>query len=65
MKGADARDLSIPNEDKKISEMVVEFTKGPGKNSSSWGIEFDQPLDLFDIIDFGFPYHPFISQVFD
>jgi hypothetical protein len=65
MKGADARDLSIPNEDKKISEMVVEFTKGPRKNSSPGGIEFDQPLNLFDIIDFGFPYHPFISQVFD
>jgi hypothetical protein len=35
VKGADPYDFAIPNEDKKIPKMVIEFAKGPGKDASS------------------------------
>jgi hypothetical protein len=57
MEGADSYDFAIADENKKISEMVIEFAKRPGENSSPGGIEFNQPLNLFDVIEFGFPNH--------
>jgi hypothetical protein len=41
MKGADTYDFAIPDENKKIPEMVIELAEGPGEDPSPWGIEFD------------------------
>jgi hypothetical protein len=57
VEGTDAYDLAIPYKDKKISEMVIKFAQGPGENPSPGGIEFDQPLNFFDVIKFGFSNH--------
>jgi hypothetical protein len=46
MKGADSYDLAIPDEDKKIPEMVIEFAEGPGQNTFLGCIEFNQPLNI-------------------
>jgi hypothetical protein len=50
MEGTDPYDLTILDEDKKVSEMVIEFAQRPGKNSSPWSVKFDQPLNFFDVI---------------
>jgi hypothetical protein len=47
----------MTDENKKISKSVIEFAKRPGENTSPGGIEFNQPLNLFDVIEFGFPDH--------
>jgi hypothetical protein len=57
MEGTDSYNLAIPDENKKVSEIIIEFAQGPGENSSPWGVKFDQPLNFFDVIKFGFPYH--------
>jgi hypothetical protein len=62
MKGADSYDLAIPDEDKKIPEMVIEFAEGPGQNTSLGCMEFNQPLNFFDVIEFSFSYHLILSR---
>jgi hypothetical protein len=57
MKSTDSDDFAIPDEDKKISEMVIKFTERPGENPSTRGIESDQPLNFFNLIQFGFSNH--------
>jgi hypothetical protein len=59
--GTDAHDLAILNEDKKIPERVIELAKGTGKNNPSIGIELDQLLDLFHILQFSFSDHYVLS----
>jgi hypothetical protein len=59
MEGTDSDYFAIPDEDKKISEMVIELAQGPGENPSTGGIKFDQSLNLFDVIQFGFSNHLF------
>jgi hypothetical protein len=62
MEGTDAHDFAILNGDKEISEMVIELAKGTGENIPSIGIEFDQPLNLLHIFEFGFSDHPIPSR---
>ena len=57
MEGTDSDYFAIPDEDKKISEMVIELAQRPGENPSTGGIKFDQSLNLFDVIQFGFSNH--------
>jgi hypothetical protein len=54
----DSYDLAIPYEEKKIPEMVINFAKGPRENPSSRSVQFDQPLYLSYVIEFGFSDHP-------
>jgi hypothetical protein len=63
VEGADSYDLAIPYEDKKIPEMVIEFAKRPRENSSPRGIKLDQPLNLFDVIEFSFSNHPIFPSL--
>jgi hypothetical protein len=68
MEGADSYDLAIPNEDKEIPEMVIEFAKRPGEDPSSGSIEFNQPLNLLDVIEFCFLNHaitPLLNSKFE
>jgi hypothetical protein len=62
VEGTDANDLAIPNGDKEISEMVIELAKGTRENIPSIGIEFDQPLNLLHIFEFGFSDHLILSR---
>jgi hypothetical protein len=57
VEGADSDDLAIPDEDKKISEMVIEFAKRPGEDPSSRSVDLKQPLNLFDVIEFSLSNH--------
>jgi hypothetical protein len=57
VEGTDSYDLAIPDEDKKISEMVIEFAKRPGEDPSSRSVDLKQPLNLFDVIEFSLSNH--------
>jgi hypothetical protein len=57
VEGTDSYDLTAPDEDKEISEMVIEFAKRPGEDPSSRSVDFNQPLNLFDVIEFSFSNH--------
>jgi hypothetical protein len=41
--------------------MVIEFAKRPGEDPSSRSIDFKQPLNLFDVIEFSLSNHRFLS----
>jgi hypothetical protein len=49
VEGTDSDDLAIPDEDKKISQMVIEFTKRSREDTSTSGVELNHPLNLVHI----------------
>jgi hypothetical protein len=50
VKGTDADDPAVSDENKKISKMVIEFAQRPGENPSPWSVDFKKPLNLLDVV---------------